>query len=190
MSSALYTINQAQLRRDGRRLKRLAATGQIMLLVVLLAIPLILYAIAHPAMPGVGFGTFFKQLLITGPYALVNLYELIKGIALFVALDRTRCLGHALTSKNPLGSDTLDQLRWLGYSLCAFTLVLCVTIERVPSTMISVDMASSALIEPKLKIGASITPIYFGAMALIGLSIARRVVSEAVSLKTETQEFI
>jgi hypothetical protein len=56
--------------------------------------------------------------------------------------------------------------------------------------MISVDMASSALIEPKLKIGASITPIYFGAMALIGLSIARRVVSEAVSLKTETQEFI
>lgn len=189
MSDLRYVINQAQLRRDGVRLRRLAAAGQVVLIIAFLGIPLILYSIAHPVAPDVSFRVFATELLITGPFAPVNVFELIQGIAIFISLGRTRNLGRALSSDNPLGVDTLNQLKWLGYSLCALALVLCISIDALPGLPTSDDTVPTWL-EAEYKAGVSVTPLYFGAMALTGLSIARRIVSEAVTLKTETQEFI
>ena len=179
MGDELYAINQARLRADGVRLKRLAAIGQVVLVVSLIAIPLALYAIARPAVPDVGFWTFLKDLLITGPAALVNAYALIQGVVIFVALGRTRLLGHSLSVDDPLGRGTLKHLKSLSYAMCVVALVTCMSIESVP-----------AVGEPKFKIAISFVPLYFGVMVVTGLTIARRIVSEAVTWKAETQEFI
>ena len=179
MSDALFAINQARLRADGVRLKRLAAIGQVVLVLTLLGMPVALYSIAQPVAADVGFWTFLRDLLITGPAALVNAYALIKGLVIFAALDRTRLLGHSLSSENPLGRDTLSHLKSLGYAMCLLALVTCISIEPAHS-----------LGEPRFKVAISLVPIYFGVMVVTGLTIARRIVSEAVTWKAETQEFI
>ena len=63
--------------------------------------------------------------------------------------------------------------------MCVVALVACMSIESVP-----------AVGEPKFKIAISFVPLYFGVMVVTGLTIARRIVSEAVTWKAETQEFI
>lgn len=177
MCAALYAVNLARLRTDGVRLRRLASTGQFVLLITALAIPLVQYAISRQATPEIEFWNFIKDLLITGPVALVNAYALVKGLAIFLALDRTRRLGRSLSSDDPLGSNTLSELKWLGYTMCLLALVMCISIEALPA-------------DPKFKVTLSFTSLYFGVMVVTGLSIAHRIVSEAIHLKTETQEFI
>lgn len=179
MSDTPYVINLIRLRTDGTSLKRLATIGQTVLILTFLATPLVLYAIEQPAAPDIDFWVFLRENLITGLAVLVNAYALLKGTVTWVALDRTRRLGHSLSGNNPLGSDTLNHLKWLGCIMCALTLVMSISIETVPT-----------LIEPKFKVAFSFTSLYFGVMVITGLSVVRRIASEAVTLKAETQEFI
>jgi len=179
MDNIIYAINQTELRKNGVRLGRLALIGELAVVVGIVAAPLVLYAIAHPAEPELGFPAFFMQLLMTGPSALANLYGVVQGVALFATLDRTRQLGRALSSDNPLARETVHNLKWLGYSMALLAITMCIGVDVVPTS-------TGFKQEPVVRF----SPLYFGAMALIGLSIARRVIGEAIALRAEAQEFI
>lgn len=183
MSDPPYAISQAQLRKDGIRLRHLAAIGQIFTVLGILGIPLILYAIQLPAAPTLGFWAFLRKILITDPTAMVNSYALMKSCVILVMLGRVKHLGDALSSNEPLASDTLRHLKWLGYAIALLIAMMCFSIEIKPDSMIQP-------VNFTIQWSVSMTPLYLGAIVLLGLSIVRRIVSQAVALKAETQEFV
>ena len=187
MSDAPYAISQTQLRKDGIRLRHLAAIGQIFTVLGILGIPLILYAIQLPAASTPGFWAFLKKILITDPTAMVNSYGLMKACVILAMLGRVKHLGDALSSNEPLGSDTLRHLKWLGYAIALLIALMCFSVEIKPVSMMpSLNITT----QWKTQWNVSMTPLYLGAIVLLGLSIVRRIVSQAVALKAETQEFV
>lgn len=187
MNDAPYAISQAQLRKDGVRLRHLAAIGQIFTVLGILGIPLILYAIQLPAAPTLGFWAFLGKILITDPTAMVNSYGLMKACVILAMLGRVRHLGDALSSKEPLGSDALRHLKWLSYAIALLIAMMCFSVEIKPDSMMpSVNIAT----QWKTQWSMSMTPLYLGAIVLLGLSIVRRIVIQAIALKAETQEFV
>ncbi len=185
MDNISIAISQTQLKRDGLRLKRLAALGQSFLVLGMLATPFILYAIQLSNTAGSirSFPLFIEQIYLSGPMALVNLYGLIKSCVILVALDYTRRLGRTLSGTDPLGNDTLRHLRWLGYTLAVLVLLLCFSVETFPVTALQNG-------DFKTKWTVSSSPLYLGAMVWLGLSIVRRVVAQAVAFKAESEAFI
>ena len=183
MSEAPYAIGQAQLRKDGVRLRHLAAVGQISTVLGILGIPLILYAIQLPAAPTLGFWAFVGKLLITDPTAMVNCYGLVQACVLLVVLSSVKQLGDALSSNEPLGSDALRHLKWLGYGIALLIAMMCFNFEIKPDSMMQPVNFTT-------RWSVSMTPLYLGAIVLLGLSIVRRIVSQAIALKAESQEFV
>ena len=183
MRDAPYAISQAQLRKDGVRLRHLAAIGQIFTVLGIVGIPLILYAIQLPAAPTLGFWAFLGEILITDPTAMVNRYGLMKAGVILVMLTSVKQLGDTLSSSEPLGSDTLRHLKWLGYGIALLIAMMCFSVEIKPDSMMQPVNFTT-------RWGVSVTPLYLGAIVLLGLSIVRRIVSQAIALKAETQEFV
>lgn len=183
MSDAPYAISQAQLRKDGVRLRHLAAIGQIFTVLGILGTPLILYAIQLPAAPTLGFWAFLKKILITDPTAMVNSYGLMKACVILLMLNRVKHLGDALSSNEPLAGDTLRHLKWLGYAIALLVAMLCFNIEIKPDSMMQPVHFTTEW-------NMSMTPLYLGAIVLLGLSIVRRIVGQAIALKAETQAFV
>lgn len=183
MSDAPYAISQAQLRKDGVRLRHLAAIGQIFTVLGILGIPLILYAIQLPAAPALGFWAFLGKILITDPTAMVNSYGLMKACVILAMLGRVKHLGDALSNEEPLGSDALRHLKWLSYAIALLTALMCFSVDIKPDSMMQpINFATQW--------NVSMTPLYLGAIVLLGLSIVRRIVIQAIALKAETQEFV
>ncbi|MEO6103945.1 MAG: hypothetical protein ABIP44_09955, partial [Pseudoxanthomonas sp.] len=129
MDDAPYSINQAQLRRDGVRLRHLAAEGQILAVLGILLVPLILYAIQLQAAPAMGFWTFLDKVIVSGPEATMNQYSLMKACVVLTVPGRVKNLGDALSGKEPLASETLRHLKWLGYAIAVLIAMICFSVE-------------------------------------------------------------
>lgn len=183
MATSLHAFHQAQLQRDGANLNRLAILGEGLLVLGILGAPLALYAIALPIDPALDFRSFLKDMYVSGPAALLNLYGLIKSGAILLMLDSVRRLGQALSGNEPLGSNTLKQLKWLTCVVAVYALMTCFGVDLKPdSTMQPANFKTDWTV--------SFTPLFLGGLALLGLSIVRRIVSQALILETEAKEFV
>lgn len=187
MSAQHFEFNQQRLRKDGIRLARLAAFGEITLIVVILAIPLTLFAIGGPAVPTEDFLSFTLKAYITGPTAQPNLYEVLQMLLALLVLDRTRRLGYALSETEPLCQGAASHVRGLMWAMAAAILAMCFSVELTYHAFES-DHISEWNWSPTWSWSA--TPLYLGVIVLLGLSIVERIIRHANLLDAEVQEFV
>ncbi len=181
MSAQHFEFNQQRLRKDGIRLARLAAFGEIMLVAAIIAIPLLLFAMASPLVPTDDFLSFMQKAYLTGPTAHPNLYEVLQALLALLVLDRTRRLGSALSETEPLGREAASHVRGLMWAMAAAILATCFSVELDYRALNSSFVAVWSW---------SLNPLYLGAIVLLGLLIVERIIRHANLLDAEVQEFV
>lgn len=186
MSVQHLEFNQRRLRKDGVRLARLAAFGEIMLVVALVAIPLILFRIQQGLATSEQFLPFLRSAYLTGPISQSNLYGVVKALVAILVLDRTRRLGFALSRTEPLGPQVATHVRGLMWAMAVAVLAMCFSVELThhPLDTIQTEWSWSSTWR------WSAAPVFLGAIVLLGLSIVERIIRHANLLDAEVQEFV
>jgi hypothetical protein len=190
----IYAISEEQIRRGGGRLKGLALLGQavataIATVVVFLAFCWTylrggaeLFGIAAPPTPW--------EFLASDDVILYLLYCFAQLAGFYLLLEGVRRLGASLAGNDPLGASTLRCLRLLRWGCIALALLMSVEPTLVSTSEVDVDMDLEQWVPPSLAIGVSLWPLYFSALAMIGISILQRIVGQAVALRMESESFV
>lgn len=181
MSAQYFEFNQQRLRKDGVRLMRLAALGELALFVGLIATPWLLFQIQAPAMPSDDFLSFLRRAYLDDATAQPNLYGILKALLALAVLDRTRRLGTCLAGMDPFGRPTTINLRGLMWVMLVAILAMCFSVDVT-------HLAFKNTFEAQWD--WSLTPFYVGVIVLLALSIVERIIRHANLLDAEVQEFV
>jgi len=182
MTDIVYLINEAQIRSNGRWLARFAVAGQVVLSAHAVSTPLVLYAIQAGTKSAQTPAEFMREAYIHGPLAPHNLHGVAVVAMSFLFLECVRRLGGGLATADPLGNRTVRHLGSLRWACVALTLAMGVSTEIVMN-------AGGA---PGFGTGFdfSTTPLYAGLLAITGISLVRRIIRQAVILKTENESIV
>lgn len=186
----VYGIHEDQIRRGGRRLRWLAALGQAVVIAIAVLALLVVYWIQRPASSGGPSIPLLRDVLLTGDIGAYAVYSFAQLAGFYLLLEGIRRLGTSLSGVDPLGTSTLRCLSLLRWGCVVLALLMFMDLTIVGGVDMGATVSGNEWQPPRLGVGFSFWPLYFGVLAMTGIGMLQRIIDQAVVLRMESAAFV